>query len=360
MPKFVKQSGDPGGTDGARHVRIRLAPRPPKKMLRLVGASKPGELPKLKVSLLRRAATPVRKTEPPRIGVASHKPAAKGKGTKSASMRAGMVRFLTPRYRLLAKIGDGGSGTVYKARDTFLSALVAIKVLNRSLTFDKESVDALKKEALTSMYLSHPHIVRLHTLDKAGMRYFLVMEHIAGGTLRGLLDEHGALGLELVAQVLSISEDALSYAHRKGVLHNDLKPENILVTRDGVLKLIDFGIACLVNTRQRGYIMGTPSYMSPEQIRGEALDERNDVYSLGMIACEMLTGATPFPEDVSLQDIPNLLPVSLSAIPGAALRQTVEKAVAPMRADRYDSVASFVEAFLHAARVGAGRGRGGA
>ncbi len=273
-------------------------------------------------------------------------------GAPGASRKTSPGRWLTNRYRLLRLLGEGGTGTVYKAQDVFLEAEVAVKILNKALTFDKQAIDSLKQEALIAMRLSHPHIVHLHNLDKVGPRFFLVMEYIEGSTLRGLLDVYGYLKLETVTQALSVCADALSYAHRKGVLHNDLKPENLLLTEDGVLKIIDFGIACLINTRQQEFIMGTPAYMSPEQIRGEDLDVSTDVYSMGIITYEMFTGKTPFPRDAQFQDVLDALPVTLSGIENEAVRRVVEKAIAPNRGDRYPSVGAYVAAFVDAAYPG--------
>ncbi|MDI6775087.1 MAG: serine/threonine-protein kinase [Verrucomicrobiota bacterium] len=193
---------------------------------------------------------------------------------------------ITRRYRIREKLGEGGAGVVYKAQDQFLDMPVAIKFLNPQLTHDKQAVASLKAEARIAMRLSHPHIVHLHNLEKSGNKFFLVMEHIKGSTFRELLRVYGRMPLDTVIETFRVCSDALSYAHRYGVLHNDLKPENLLIADDGVLKVIDFGISCLINARQTDFIMGTPAYMSPEQIRGERLDRRTDVYSLGIMTYE--------------------------------------------------------------------------
>ncbi len=257
-------------------------------------------------------------------------------------------RILT-RYRILEKLGEGGTGVVFRAQDEFLDMPVAIKMLNPRLTHDRDAVTAFKQEARLTMRLSHQHIVHLHNLEKSGNRFLLVMEYIKGSTLREVLSVYGRLPLETVMEALCVCSHALSYAHRHGVLHNDLKPENILIGEDGVLKIIDFGISCLINTRQGDFIMGTPAYMSPEQIRGETLDRRTDVYSLGIITYEFLTGKTPFPDNVGLDDILRLLPVTLPHV-SDGLRPVILKAVDPDREKRWESVEAYVAAFLNAAR----------
>jgi predicted Ser/Thr protein kinase len=363
---------------------------PPKKAgapLRVISHSAPGALIRLGISVPDRSAQPPQKsvrmkqTKPvaSRIGAgkivmrprppsarpvrqpaarkrvkvapvgrpATAAPPSSAAGSASRPERGG--RFLTPRYRLLRLLGEGGSGTVYKAQDTFLNAVMAVKILNKDLTFDRAAVQSLKAEALTAMRLSHPHIVHLNNLDKAGVRYFLVMEYIEGNTLRGLLDLYGYLKIDTVARILTVCSDALSYAHRVGVLHNDLKPANLLITEDGVVKLIDFGISCLINTQQKDFIMGTPAYMSPEQIRGEKLDQRTDIYSLGIMTYEMLVGKTPFPKDAQFQDVLDMLPLSLKAIANEDMRRVLQRAVAPAADDRYSSVAAMTTAFIEAA-----------
>ncbi len=268
--------------------------------------------------------------------------------SSSAAFPGVRDRILLERYEVIEKLGEGGTGVVYRAEDRFLKMPVAIKVLHPALTHDSLAVAALKEEARTAMRMSHPHIVHLHNLEKAGNRYFLVMEYIQGNTYRDLLNLYKHLALDTVIETLKVCAHALSYAHRRRVLHNDLKPENLLITREGLLKIIDFGIACLLHTAQPDFIMGTPCYMSPEQIRGEKLDERTDVYSLGIMTYEFLTGRTPFPDDVGLEDVLRLLPVELPDLP-EELRAPIRKAIFPNREERWNSVEAYVQAFVAAA-----------
>jgi len=198
------------------------------------------------------------------------------------------------RYKFGEIIGEGGIGRVYKAEDMLLNMPVAIKVLSKEFARDQHAVASLKEEARIAMQLSHTHIVRLHNLQVVGDNYCLVMEHVEGQNFRSIIKRHGQLALDFVVQVVQACGDALSYAHRRDILHLDLKPENIMLTSDGVVKIIDFGTACLARTQTvDGEMFGTPEYMSPEHLTGQEVNASSDIYSLGIIAYEMLTGEVP-------------------------------------------------------------------
>lgn len=264
---------------------------------------------------------------------------------RKGRVRSGGRNFLGTRYRLLQVLGEGGTGTVYRAHDVLLDMPVAIKVLGSRFTQDALAVSTLKEEARIAMQLSHRHIVRLHNLQKAGKHYFLVMEYVEGRTFRDVLEVYGKLPMETVRQVVQVSADALAYAHRHGVLHKDLKPANLLLSKDGVLKIIDFGVACLVHAQERSeHIVGTPIYMSPEQIRGETLDRRTDVYSLGIIVYQLLTGRPPFPERCMDLDLLARGTGPLTDVE-PPLRRVLEKATALRREDRWAGVTEFAQAF---------------
>lgn len=259
--------------------------------------------------------------------------------------------FASSRYRLQEVVGEGGMGTVYKARDTLLNMPVAVKVLGSRLTRDPRAVATLKEEARIAMQLSHRHIVRLHNLQKAARNYFLVMEYVDGRNIRDVLDLYGKLPLDTVRQIVQVCADALGYAHRHGVLHRDLKPANLLLSRDGVLKIIDFGVACLIHGQEEtSHVLGTPVYMSPEQLRGEKLDPRTDVYSLGIITYQLLTGKPPFPETTKDPDLLCVGPVDL---PGLApdIKRVVWKAIAASRDSRWESVDAYARALMDCGRA---------
>jgi CheY-like chemotaxis protein len=262
----------------------------------------------------------------------------------------GAVGVIGGRYKLDEALGEGGMGTVYKAHDLLLNMPVAIKVLGSSFTKNPVAEESLKEEARIAMQLSHRHIVRLHNLQKTGENYFLVMEYVPGRTLWEILTRYGKLPLGTVRQVVQVCSDALSYAHRHGVLHRDLKPANLLLSEDGVLKIIDFGVACLLDAQpEHDRVVGTPVYMSPEHIRGEKLDARTDVYSLGIILHELLTGQTPFPRNASCDEVLEMIPAQLSGLADDLLR-VIGKSISPDREERYPTVQAFAAALMDVAR----------
>ncbi|MFC1462180.1 protein kinase [Verrucomicrobiota bacterium] len=261
--------------------------------------------------------------------------------------------LLANRYELHEPVGEGGLGQVYRAKDLMLGMPVAVKVLFPEFGDDDMAITTLKEEARIAMQLSHKHIVRLHNLQKAHGHYYLVMEFVEGRTLREILELYGRLSLDSVAQIARVSSDALSYAHRHGVIHKDLKPDNLLLTHDGVLKIIDFGIACLSDAQRLSEpIIGTPTYMSPEHIRGDSLDLRTDVYALGVMIYEFLTGKQPFPENTPPLEILDMMPPKLesSRVPGPVIK-VLEKATAFRRSDRWESIPVFTTALIDTLNV---------
>ncbi len=221
---------------------------------------------------------------------------------------------LLSHYRLEGKLGEGGMGEVYRARDTKLDRTVAIKLLPLSATRDPEARQRLLQEARSAGSLSHPNIVTIYSVDEAEGRDFIVMEHVEGDTLRSLSQEGGVdfpAWVEIGAQVA----DALAAAHALGLVHRDIKPANILVTKQGVAKVLDFGLAkevislrdvqagdaTVAQLTAPGLIVGTIAYMSPEQARGEPLDARSDIFALGSTLYEALTGRPAFTGESALE-----------------------------------------------------------
>jgi len=267
-----------------------------------------------------------------------------------ASLDDYQARLGKERYHLRETIAVGGIGRVFRADDELLGMQVAIKSLNPELMTDPGCIDSFKREAKLAMQLAHPHIVRLFNLVESGGLYFLVMEYVEGRTFRSVLDEHHGLSLGTVVQVIQACADALSHAHRHGVLHNDMKPDNIMYDSRGVVRIIDFGTAGLKLRPQGGdKIEGTPDYMSLEQLRGDALDPRSDVFSLAVTAAELLSGVRPFPRDLSANDHlerrgdPDLesVPDEVRGVIGRALQCDIE--------ERWPSVADFADALAAAA-----------
>jgi Tol biopolymer transport system component/predicted Ser/Thr protein kinase len=200
-------------------------------------------------------------------------------------------------YKVLDKIGEGGMAVVYKGFQESLNRYVAIKVLRAELSQDSEFISRFRQEALAVARLAHPNILHVYDAGTAHGVYYLVMDYVDGGSLRDLI-ELGPVNTEQALSIAAQLADALDYAHREGLIHRDIKPSNILLTRDGRPLITDFGIAKAVHASTRltrtGTSIGTPEYMAPEQVQGQAVDERTDIYALGIVLYEMLTGQVPF------------------------------------------------------------------
>ena len=204
---------------------------------------------------------------------------------------------LASDYEVLQEIGKGGMATVYRARERMLDREVAIKVLPFSLAFDDSFVERFMREARTSARLEHPHIIPIHRVGQSGQVTYFVMQLLRGQSLSDRLLERGPLGCDEARRVLIETASALGYAHRHGVVHRDIKSDNILLDEAGRCVVTDFGIALSGSDPKltaAGTSVGTPRYMSPEQARAKAVDGRSDIYSLGIVGYECLTGRTPF------------------------------------------------------------------
>ena len=207
------------------------------------------------------------------------------------------------KYQIGPEIGRGGMGAVYKGYDPALNRAVAVKILAPHLTWERRFVDRFVQEARTVAQLNHPHIVSIHDVGVQDGVYYLVMAFVEGETLRDLIVRQGALPPRRAAEILAQVAQALDYAHQRGVVHRDVKPGNILMEAGQRVVLTDFGIAQAVEGPRltaTGMSLGTPEYMSPEQAMGEPTDARSDVYSLGIVLYEMLTGRVPFRADTPL------------------------------------------------------------
>jgi eukaryotic-like serine/threonine-protein kinase len=204
---------------------------------------------------------------------------------------------------VLERIASGGMGEVFRAQDAVLAREVAIKVLHRSLAGDPAFVERFRREARAAAGLAHPNIVAVYDWGSVDGVYYMVMEYVRGPSVRHLLNERGRLEPAQAVEILRQSLLALGHAHHEGFVHRDMKPENLLVTRDGVVKVADFGLARAYadgRVTQVGAVTGTVQYLAPEQIRGEPADPRSDLYSLGIVAYELLTGALPFTGETAM------------------------------------------------------------
>ncbi len=305
------------------------------------------------------ASTATRKTPPSkppqpgakRLVIAGRHPAPRPRTTNRITLPVSDAGS-EGRYRLDEMIGEGGMGRIYRAHDLLLDMEVAVKLLSHEFSRDEEAVGSLKEETRVCLQLLHRHIVRIFNLDKRKEIYFIIMEYVRGSSLYRLL-EQSPQGVPpgMVVEIVQVMADALAYAHRKGVLHRDITPGNVLISEDGVLKLIDFGIAARIN-RQRmvsEYVVGTPVYMSPEQLRGDPLDARTDVYSFGVLVYQMLTRRLPNDPKATVEDLSFRPHPPLVGVPDA-VRETLESATAFEVAARWPSVASFASAFADACR----------
>jgi serine/threonine-protein kinase len=203
------------------------------------------------------------------------------------------------RFEILSVLGAGGMGVVYKARDRELDDLVALKMLKRDLWGDRTQLERLKSELKLARRITHPNVLRTHDFGEIDGIPYISMEYVRGVTLRYLLDQSGRLpysaGLRLAKQLCA----GLGAAHAVGVMHRDIKPENLILEPTGNAKLMDFGIARPVRRleagqTEAGFIVGTPLYLSPEQLQGQEIDTRADIYSAGVVLYEMFTGVLPF------------------------------------------------------------------
>jgi serine/threonine protein kinase len=211
--------------------------------------------------------------------------------------------LLNDRYQLLEKLGSGGMADVFRARDLMLDRSVAIKVLRKDYSGNVEFQNHFRMEARAAANLSHPNIVTVHDFGFADNLLFIVMEYIPGKDLKQLIRERGRFSVETGIPLIIQACAGLGYAHRAGLVHCDVKPHNMLVTKDGRLKVTDFGIARALATVTPGertdVVWGSPLYFSPEQARGEAPSPASDVYSLGVVMYELLCGTPPFTASTS-------------------------------------------------------------
>ena len=261
-------------------------------------------------------------------------------------------RLLSGRYELLEKIGDGGMAVVYKGKDRLLNRFIAIKILRPEFTKDATFVENFKRESQAAAGLTHPNIVGVYDVGREGNINYIVMELIEGRTLNDIIEDEAPMDYKKVIDISKQVASALKVAHKNKIIHRDVKPHNIMITNDGIVKLADFGIARAVNdaTLSTGSkIVGSVHYFSPEQARGNYVDERSDIYSLGIVMYEMLTGQVPFdgenPVTVALKHINEEItpPSELVAGIPPALERCVMKATSKYQTNRYSSAEELIE-----------------
>ena len=272
--------------------------------------------------------------------------------------------LLAERYLLHSAIARGGMATVWRARDEVLARTVAVKILHPHLSDDESFLERFRREAYAAARLTHPNIVSIYDTgfdrdEHEGERHYIVMEYCGGGTLAGMAkDSGGRLPPEQLGEIAIAVCDALEYAHASGIIHRDIKPANVLRSETGALKVGDFGIAKAAadagDITTTGTILGTVTYLSPEQARGEEPDARSDLYSLGIVLYEQLVGRVPFQADsqvatalMHLNDVP---PPPRSIVPSVPkeLEGVVMKALAKEPDDRYGSAGEMRDALFSA------------
>jgi len=204
-----------------------------------------------------------------------------------------MIGQIVRNYKIETKLGEGGMGAVYKGVDTMLDREVAIKALKPELASQTSIVERFRSEAITLAKLNHPNIAALYTMFRQGEELYMVLEFVRGDTLDTIIQKRGALPAEEAIPVFCQVLDGIDHAHELGIVHRDIKPANIMLTENGKLKVLDFGIARLLGSARMtraGNIIGTLEYMAPEQVKGQETDARSDIYALGMMLYEVLTG----------------------------------------------------------------------
>src|SRR5688572_23858744 len=251
-------------------------------------------------------------------------------------------------YRAIRQLGAGGMGEVFLAHDDELGRNIAIKLLPADLAADTEQLTRLRNEARSASSLNHPNIVTIYEIGRDdSARAFMAMEYVDGQTLRELM-RGGAMPVRKALQIAAQLADGLAAAHKRGLIHRDLKPENIMITTDGVVKILDFGLAktfgaTAADVSEPGMLVGTYSYMSPEQARAGEIDYRSDQFSFGSILYEMLTGTRAFDGSSGVETLFMVVrdePASLSNVAShvpAPLRWIVDRCLSKDPEDRYVS-----------------------
>jgi serine/threonine protein kinase len=289
----------------------------------------------------------------PAPSVRSASAAAPSGGTGSPSVAAKGWPEKIAGYRIQSLIGEGAIGSVFKALQISMDRIVAIKILSPKHSQNDRMREKFMTEARTAAKLSHPNIVQAIDVGQEGGFYYFVMEYLDGPTVGHLLKRGGALDERRTVQIVMQVAQALEYAHRHGIVHRDIKPDNIMMTREGVVKLCDLGLARTVHDPDKvkaGIIAGTPYYMSPEQARGEpTLDGRADLYSLGAAFYHMVTGEVPFSGDSAVAVVTKHLteplkpPKEKQPLLSPSINHIIVKCMVKNKEERYAGAADLIK-----------------
>ena len=263
---------------------------------------------------------------------------------------------INDRYEIVKSIGEGGMANVYLANDTILERKVAVKVLRGDLSADDKFIRRFEREAQSVSNLSHPNIVEVYDVGVEDNQHYIVMEYIEGKTLKQLLKKRETLTLTEVIDIMTQLTDGMSHAHESYIIHRDIKPQNIMIQDNGLIKITDFGIAMALNATQltqTNSVMGSVHYLPPEQASGKGATIKSDIYSLGILMYELLTGNVPFKGDnaveIALKHMKDKIPSIRKQDPSIpqAVENILLKAAAKNPRNRYDSISEMHEDFLH-------------
>lgn len=211
---------------------------------------------------------------------------------------------INDRYQIIKTLGEGGMANVYLAHDTYLDRNVAVKVLRGDLANDEKFVRRFQREALSATSLSHPNIVEIYDVGEDDGQYYIVMEYVDGKTLKQVLKQRGHLSVTEVIDIMLQVTDGMAHAHDAYIIHRDIKPQNIMILSNGMIKITDFGVAIALNSTQltqTNSVMGTVHYIPPEQANGKGSTIRSDIYSMGIMMYELLTGLLPYKGDNAVE-----------------------------------------------------------
>ncbi len=239
---------------------------------------------------------------------------------------------INDRYAIIRTLGEGGMANVYLAYDTILDRNVAVKVLRGDLANDDKFVRRFQREALSASSLNHPNIVEMYDVGEDDGQYYIVMEYVEGKTLKQLLKKRGSLTITEVIDIMSQITDGMAHAHDSYIIHRDIKPQNIMILENGLIKITDFGIAMAMNSTQltqTNSVMGSVHYLPPEQANGKGSTLRSDIYSMGILMYELLTGGVPYKGDnaveIALKHLKEPLPSIRKKLP--ELPQSIENII---------------------------------
>lgn len=254
---------------------------------------------------------------------------------------------INDRYQIIRTVGEGGMANVYLAYDTILDRNVAVKILRGDLANDEKFVRRFQREAIAASSLTHPNIVEMYDVGEDDGKYFIVMEYVEGTTLKTLIKRRGALTLAEVLDIMKQLTAGLGCAHESFIIHRDIKAQNVLILDDGRVKITDFGIAMALNSNeltQTNSVMGSVHYLPPEQASGTGSTVQSDIYSLGILMYELLTGKLPFKGEsaveIAIKQMKNRIPSvrELNPLIPQSIENIILKACAKNPKNRYENV----------------------